>query len=207
MGSKIEDMLVRELADQLKPKAAKIWSHKKPSASKRFRDRVEARLGYVPILQPEIDLCMLSRDGALVAVEAKFFKGDLTFLTPFYRSIGQALALHRYGFDAVALWHLFSDGANTKGINRYGGEAWSFIRNDLFLPLDFSYFSARRIGSNHVFEVMQYNSRQDGFALMPIDDPLFVLTWKHPNPLKDNPVPRVLREMLEWYSGIDTGSG
>ena len=207
MGSRLEDKLVRELAEQLKPKAAQIWTNKKPSASSRFRQRIEARLGYIPILQPEIDMCVMSNGGKLLAVEVKLFKGDMTFRTPFYEGIGQALALQRYGFDAVALWFLFPQGASTTGINRYGAEAGSFIRNDLNLPLDFSYLSARQVKSRHVFEVMQYKGRQDGYKLLPIDDPYFVPTWRHANPLRDTPLQKALRETLEWYLKIKPDIG
>lgn len=109
---------MKELAVQLKPKARRIWTHKKPFASKPFRERLERQLGYTPILQPEIDLCVLTNSDHLSAVEAKLFKGEMTFKTPFDEGIGQALALHRYGFDAVALWFLFPDGVKLKGVNR-----------------------------------------------------------------------------------------
>jgi len=201
---KIEDTLVDELAEQLAPKATKIWSRKKPSTSARFKRKIEERLGYVPILQPEIDLCILTGSNNLVAVEAKLFKGEgLTYRTPFYEGIGQALALHRYGFDAVALWFLFPEGPSTKGINRYGAEAWAFVRNDLYLPLDFSYISAKQEGGRHVFGVMQYTGRQTGFEIaVPIDHPKFSVEWKHPNPIRCFPVQQALRETLEWWLKI-----
>lgn len=202
MSSRLEDQYVRDLAVQLKPKAAEIWTNRKPSASIHFQERVQEKLGYVPILQPEIDMCILSTSGKLVAVEAKLFRGDMTFRTPFYEGIGQALALLRFGFDAVALWFLFPQGTSTVGLNRYGAEAWSFIRDDLSLPLDFSYLSAISNGFQNKYEVMQYDSRQNGYRLLPIDDPHFVLTWKHPNPIRCFPVQIVLRETLEWYLGI-----
>jgi hypothetical protein len=100
MGKKDEDILVKELASQLESQVSRFWTHKKPSTSSKFKAEIERRLGYVPILQPEIDLCLRLKDGRLVAVEAKLFKGEaLTYRTPFYDGIGQALALHRYGFD------------------------------------------------------------------------------------------------------------
>lgn len=200
MDTENERTLVLELAEQLKPKVDKIWTHKKPSASPKFREEIKYRLnGYLPILQPEIDMCIRLNDGQLVAVEAKLFKGDLTFSTPFYEGIGQALALHRYGFDAVALWFLFPEGKETKGMNQYGAEAWCFVRKDICLPLDFSYFSAKQEGDHRVFEVMQYDGRQTGFKIRSIDDPLFKLSWRYPNPFKGKPIQKALRETLELY--------
>lgn len=203
--TRLEDILVKDLAAKLRPKAARIWVSKKPSASTKFKNRIQSKLGYIPILQPEIDLCLLSNEGDLVAVEAKLFKGsELTYLTPFYEGIGQALALHRYGFDAVALWFLFLEGTTAKGMNRYGAEAWAFVRNDLNLPLDFSYISVEKAGAGHSFSVMQYSGRQVGFTIRSIDDPLFLLKWKHPNPIKCLPVQRALRDALEWWLGIQS---
>lgn len=203
MGKKIEDKLVKELAMQLQPKVSSIWTHKKPSTSSKFKNEIERRLGYVPILQPEIDLCMLLNDDRLVAVEAKLFKGEaLTYSTPFYEGIGQALALHRYGFDHVALWFLFADGADEKAFNRYGAEAWAFVRNDLCIPLDFSYLSVQRKGSKYLFQVMQYTERQNGVQLLPINDPQFNITWKHTNPIRHNKVQQEMRSTIEWYLKI-----
>ncbi len=200
---RLEDTLVRELAQKLAPKFKQVFTNKKPSASQNLRERLEARLGYIPLLQPEIDLCFLDSKGSFTAAEVKVFTGsEFSFKTPFYEGIGQALALHRYGFDACALWFMFPGLEPPSGINKYGPEAWAFVQNDLGLPLDFSYFFVKETRSGHVFHVMQYEGRQNGYALLPIDDPHFRIEWRHPNPLKCFPVQKALRETLEWYLGI-----
>jgi hypothetical protein len=201
--AKLEDILVRELAAILEPKFSKIYTNKKPSASPKFKARIEERLGYIPILQPEIDICVVDREGALGAVEVKVFKGsEFTFRTPFYEGIGQALALHRYGFDGVALWFLFPGTHVPGGIDKYGPEAWSFIRKDLALPLDFSYVFVEELPEDRVYHVMQYSGRQRGYKLCPIEHPKFVLKWRYGNPIKHLPVQTALRETLEWW--LDT---
>ncbi len=200
MAAKVEDALVKELAGQLAPRFARVWTCKKPSSSPKFRAAIEKRLGYVPILQPEIDMCVRLHDGRLVAVEAKLFSGDaMTYRTPFYEGIGQALALHRYGFDSTALWFLFADGAESEAFNRYGAEAWAFVRNDLRLPLDFIYLAAVHDGSRHNFHVMQYTGRQTGVPLVPIDSPRLRLDWVYANPIRHNPVQEALRDTLDWW--------
>lgn len=205
MTAKLEDFLVRQLAAQLAHRVSRTWTCRKPSASSTFKSEIRERLGYIPILQPEIDLCMQLTDGKLVAVEAKLFSGDaLTFRTPFYTGIGQALALHRYGFDHVALWFLFADGAARDAYNRYGAEVWSFVRNDLALPLDFSYLAVNRHGGGYRFDVIQYTGRQTGVTLLPIDDPSFTMTWKHQNPIRDAPVQRALRSTLETWLKVES---
>ncbi|MGA9098617.1 MAG: hypothetical protein WB392_06755, partial [Methanotrichaceae archaeon] len=107
-----ERHLVKKLSEKLADKFDKIYIHRKPSASEPFRNCVKERLGYVPILQPELDIDMVFKDtsGELNAVEVKSFTpAEFGFRMCFYEGIGQALALHRYGFDHVALWHFISD--------------------------------------------------------------------------------------------------
>jgi hypothetical protein len=200
---RLEDLLVRELAAKLAPKFAQVYTNKKPAASSKFQAKIKSCLGYLPILQPEVDLCLLTRTGALCAVEVKIFtEPGFTFRTPFYEGIGQALALHRYGFDAVALWFLFLGDQIPGGMDRYGAEAWAFVRNDLCLPLDFSYIFVEDNGGDRIYHVMQYVGRQVGYKLLPIDHPQFILTWKHPNPIKHLPVQKALRETFDWWLGV-----
>ncbi len=200
MNRKAEDVLVKELGEQLRVRVSDVWTHRKPSASSKFKSAIKKRIGYIPILQPEIDLCMRLNDGHLVAVEVKLFTGTvLTYRTPFYEGIGQALALHRYGFDSVALWFLFAEGAEADALNRYGAEAWAFVINDLCLPLDFSYLAVKNDGSRNHFEVFQYTGHQQGYKLKSIDDPDFPIRWKFLNPIRDLPVQQALRATLELW--------
>jgi len=84
MGKKTEDELVKELASQLQTQFTRVWTHRKPSSSKKFIEKIEERLSYIPILQSETDLCVLLNDGRMAAVEIKLFKGDsLIYCIPF----------------------------------------------------------------------------------------------------------------------------
>jgi len=169
-----------------------IFIFNRLSASRRLKESISRRVGYVPLLQPEIDMIFTCTNGSVLATEVKFF--DLrgkSIALPFYAGIGQALALTRLGFDYVSLVHMFPDTTPVDKINEYGSATWFNIRNDLKLPLDFSYlyvrhFSSLKTDPNRIqFAVMQYTSPKNGFELSPtIISPSFRMTWKNPNPLR-----------------------
>jgi hypothetical protein len=198
-----ERTLVKKLREKLAYKFDKIYIHKKPSASEPFRNYVRDQLGYIPILQPELDMVFRENSGELNAVEVKSFTpSEFGYGMCFYEGIGQALALQRYGFDHVALWHFISDGILKEVINRYGPETWSFIRKDLCMPLDFSYICIGTVNDVSRFHVMQYSARQNGFELLEIDNPRFQIRWRHPNPIKDLETQKVIRSSLNlWLDG------
>jgi len=195
--------LVRMLRDKLEDKFENIYIHRRPSSPSRLRESLERQLGYVPILQPDLDMIFKERSGKLNAVEVKSFtSSEFGRNMSFYRGIGQALALHRYGFDHVALWHFISDDIPSDAINKYGAETWSFIRNDMHMPLDFSYIKINNIDEDYTFSVMQYTDRQTGIKLLPIDNPRFQIVWRNPNPIKNLSAQRAVRSLLElWLNG------
>ena len=157
----LERELVTEFAKQLKSRYAWVDIHKRPSASPILRQSLLNTLGYVPILQPEIDICMMDDDGAFVAAEVKAFPGSsLGFRLPFYEGIGQALALHRYGVDFAALWFFFYGDVKLALMNQYGAQAWWFVRNELKLNLDFTFFRAVKHGRSYKFDVYRRISKE-----------------------------------------------
>jgi hypothetical protein len=201
-----ESNLVKKLQDKLMNKFENIYIHRRPSNSPRLREHLERQLGYVPILQPDLDMIFRERSGKLNAVEVKSFTAaEFGKNMSFYKGIGQALALHRYGFDHVALWHFISDDIPSDAINKYGAETWSFIRNDMRLPLDFTYIKVNSINEDYTFSVMQYTDRQTGIKLLPIDNPQFRIVWRNPNPIKNLSAQRAIRSSLElWLNdGLD----
>lgn len=197
---KIEDQLVKKLSSKLQYKFEKIYCLRKPSASPKLKKYLKNKLGYIPILQPEIDMIIRDFSGNLYAIEVKLFKADqINYKIPFYNGLGQAIALYRYGFDSVALFFFFLDSNSYTNMNRYGAEIWSFIRNDLGLPLDFSYFDVRKIENNFKFRVMQYTERQSGIKLLEIDDPKFLIKFKYSNPIRHLPLQIEIRHGLELW--------
>ena len=196
---------VNELARQIKYKFKRVWTHSKPSASKPFCSRLEQKLGYLPILQPEIDICFLDNVGVLNAIEVKLFRSNqASFRLPFYEGLGQGLALHRYGFDHVGVWFIFESEVFSQEIEQYGAAAWYFLRNQLKLPLDFTYFRVEQSMKSFTFHTLQYESDRSGRELLPISHPRFEIHWRQKNPIKGELVPRTIRMELEkWLQAKD----
>jgi hypothetical protein len=195
-----ERFLVEMIKKKLEPQFDKIWTHKKISASPRFKNYIKNQLGYIPILQPEIDLVLKTNHGNLNAIEVKFLNRTTNgYNLPYYWGIGQALALQRFGFDHVGLWLFVGQNITEKDLHKYGAEAWTFIRQELELKIEYSYFRIIIEKNNVRFLVMKYSGKQDGYELLDIDDPRFLITWKHLNPLKKDPIAIALRAGIELY--------
>jgi RNAse (barnase) inhibitor barstar len=191
--------LVNELKNQLSHQYKNIFSHVRLANNSHFRHSLSQNLGYIPALN-EIDLIFEEENGKLRAVEVKLYKiKGKKFNQPFYSGLGQALSLFRYGFDNVALWHLFPEDIDQDKFDRYGAGLWSFIRNDFKLPLEFSYFE---VSKKNEFSVMQYKNHSKGFKLISINNSDFKITWKYPNPIFNNSQTQKFRIALKKMLGI-----
>jgi hypothetical protein len=201
--------VVTLLANQLRSKLPWVTRHRKPSTSTKLKSDLSGQLGYVPLLQPEIDLCFELPDGRICAVEVKVFPArEVGPSLPYYAGIGQALALHRYGFDFAALWFVFVGPSMTADMSRYGAQAWHLLRNEFALPLDFTYLRVDAADQEHRFWVQQYDSDRGGHELCPIDDPRFLITFKHPNPLLHTPAAIAIRQVLfPWLKLMSASDG
>lgn len=202
-----ERELVMSLKATLDPQFKQIWTHKKISASPRFRKYIKGALGYIPILQPEFDLVFLRSNGHLNAIEVKYLNSTSKgYNLPYYLGIGQAMALQRFGFDYVGLWLLVGENVTDTVLNKYGAEAWTFIRKELQLSIEYSYIRVIESKGKTQFLVMKYTGKQTGIELLNVDDPNFLITWKNPNPLKDHEVAKKLRSGIELYLHDNLGS-
>jgi len=194
---RLENDYVDAMLDLLGPRFAWIKARSRPVASPSLREAIERDLGHCPLLQPEIDLCMQDEQGRLFAIEIKACsRVEAETSKPFYQGIGQALALLTYGFDAVALWFVFEE----DGANRSGAQAWWFIRNQLNLPLDFTYYVTERSdGGRMAFRTHQYEDDRAGHAVghMGRRTP----QWRHANPLADSREQTIVRRHLQpWLA-------
>ena len=88
--------------------------------------------------QPQIDLMFVTTNLQLLAVELKYFRKtkEGKIKNPFYAGIGEALALLRFGFSAVSLWHFFDEKLDREYYERLYGNCFSLI-NYLDLPINY----------------------------------------------------------------------
>jgi hypothetical protein len=195
-----ERRIIEQLQIKLKPKFNNIWIHKKISSSNKFKDYIEKELGYIPILQPEFDMVFETFEGNLNAIEVKYLnKKNNGYNIPYYFGIGQALALQRFGFDHVGLWLIVGDDVDTKKLHTYGSEAWSYIRDEIDLKIEYTYIQLSTDISGSRFKVMKFDGPHKGIELLDIDDKYFKITWKRKNPLVNHEKSIKLRKGIDLY--------
>ncbi len=94
-----------------------------------------------PSAQPQIDLLMVDRSLWLLAAELKYFrktlKGQINL--PFYAGIDEALALLRFGFQVVSLWHFFDEEIKREDMKRYF-RSCELLLDTLNLPINYQAF-------------------------------------------------------------------
>ena len=197
-----ENYFARTMKEQLMPYCTWVRTESKLSNSilPKAGSNLSTELRYVPLLQPDIDICF-DFDDELCAVELKtFHQGRKS--SSFYEGIGQALALHRYGVDRAALWLVFED---KDQLRRLASPAWYFVRNESHLDLDFTPFLVReQDGEQPRFEVWQYRNqhRAEFTGTMFSETPPH---FHHRNPLLEDPSVRgdvqiVRRHIQEWLN-------
>jgi hypothetical protein len=172
------------MAEQLRPWFAWVTTSKTLSKSRlaRATGGLARELGYVPVLQPDIDICLKGREGQggeLCGIELKVVRRGGKPQS-FYSGIDQALALQRYGLDHVALWVAFEDVAD---LRRLSSVAWWFLRNEARLEVDFApYLLTEPEVGKRVFRAWQYEGpggSHDTGAVVGDHSPCF----RHDNPL------------------------
>jgi hypothetical protein len=111
-----------------------VYANVTPGASK-YRDYYfEWFSQEPPLAQPDVDILVVHM-GDLVGIELKYFKLQTgQFKRSYYEGIGQALALLRYGFDYVQLWHCFDQEVEPTQVTRFVENTGDLI-NKLKLPV------------------------------------------------------------------------
>ena len=198
--NRIEHNLAQAMHSQLLPYCTWVRTESKLSNSTLAKagSALRVDLGFVPVLQPDIDICFLF-NGELCAAELKVFtqgRGSASF----YEGIGQALALHRYGVDRAALWFVFED---EDQLRRLASCAWYFVRDQTQLRLDFTPFLLRNGATNQPrLQIWRYESQHhaDPTGSMFDETPPH---FRYQNPLLQDPEERndtliVRRHVQEW---------
>ena len=111
-------------------------------ASANFREYWAKWFSGEPLLpQPDVDLLVVDL-GDLIAIELKYIvlsrqKGRRILKRRYYEGIGQVLALLRYGFERVQLWHCFDGSIDVAHIARFLENTYDLIYK-LKLPIGYA---------------------------------------------------------------------
>jgi len=186
-----------------------VFTHINPASATKVSSTIRKLFGkFAPRLQPEIDIILRKGDD-IRAIEVKLFHHEKNnrLSRPYYIGIDQALALLMYGFNSVALWHIFDEkipsNLVTSGVN-----AQIFIRHKLELPIDFTALLLRKKGNNYSFHPLKpimtdfVNKIPVGYTeLSAIDDPQFTYGSRSQNKIIDLPEVKSIRSaMLQWLN-------
>ena len=129
--------------------------------NKRFKETIEKWYGRkIPSVLVEPDLILIFEDhrkvidnNIICAIEIKFFKSSPNLdkeLRQAYREFGQPLRNLIFGFDAVALWHIFDEEISDEKIKNYTQLIRDVVER-LQLPME---YIATKL-SQHKFKIFQ----------------------------------------------------
>jgi len=130
--------LAHVLQEQLTPAFNKVYTNIN-LASNRFYPHWREWFGEpLPSAQPQIDILLVDKALWLLSAEIKFFRKTKRNQTshPFYTGIDEALALLRFGFQVVSLWHFFDEALGAEEAMKNYRSCSSLI-GTLDLPLNY----------------------------------------------------------------------
>lgn len=194
VGNLIKNKLENRGLGQIKCKINLANTRFSSSWSERFS-------GEPPLTQPEIDI-IIKKDNKLDAIEIKYFRptnNNNRFRNSYYEGIDQAIAYLRFGFDHVALWHVFNDVVPISQFRDWGWRSWNFLR-ELNLPIDFTYYKLNQ--ETNSLRAVRTNQPGDGTLLRDLEEGPPELAWNYPNPYRNTDEGRKIRSTIEaiWDS-------
>jgi hypothetical protein len=104
-----ENDLAGCLREMLAPKFKEVYANVNLASHRFYADWEKWWGESAPVAQPQVDLIFVSSDLKLLAVELKYYRPGKNSLAhwPYYAGIDEALALLKFGFTCVSLWHFF----------------------------------------------------------------------------------------------------
>lgn len=137
-----ESTVAREIAKRLEQSGDfRLVFCRRRLTSKKFIDYWNSQYeGIPPPVQPDIDLLVI-RGNFWIGIELKFIPAA-SGKFPTYLGLEQTLALLRFGFDRVCLWHCYSNQLNEEEVARRLRETENLIQKTK-LPLSFAGLVAR----------------------------------------------------------------
>jgi len=144
---KNELQLAAILQEKLRPNFRKVYSNINLASNKFYPYWKEWHGERVPSAQPQIDLLMVDSRLWLFAAELKYFRktrnGQINH--PFYAGIDEALALLRFGFWVVSLWHFFDEDIGLEDVRRLY-QSCDFLTWNIELPINYQAFRVIKTG-------------------------------------------------------------
>jgi len=136
-----ELQLTAILRDKLRPDFKEVYANVNLASNKFYPHWEKWHEKPVPSAQPQIDLIMVDRSLWLLAAELKYYrktlKGQINL--PFYAGIDEALALLRFGFKVVSLWHFFDEEIEPENMKRLS-RSCELLLDNLNLPINYQAF-------------------------------------------------------------------
>jgi hypothetical protein len=116
-----EDDLADCLRGMLAPKFKEVYPNVNLASRKFYADWEKWFGKGAPPAQPEIDLLFVASNFTLLAAELKYYRlsENATLNQPYYSGIDEALALLKFGFTCVSLWHFFDPEVPEETVKRY----------------------------------------------------------------------------------------
>ena len=174
--------------------------------SRRLRKYWESAYpGEPPPAKPEIDLFVV-QSNELTGIELKNVRlvklnGRKVISHPYYAGLAQALALLRFGFDFVQLWHCFRDEIPHKVIAKSMRDTWQLIY-DLKLPIGFAGLKVSE--RDRDFSMTEVHASFGDPPLYEYDKPPDPARFWVENPLRDTPEWQKIREFISHILQIPT---
>jgi hypothetical protein len=131
--------LAQCLREMLLPKFREVYANVNLASRKFYEDWEKWWAGNAPLAQPQIDLLFVGRDLKLLAAEIKYYRlsENAPLNQPYYSGIEEALALLRFGFTCVSLWHFFDSEVPETVMKKYVSNCWGLTTG---LPINYRAF-------------------------------------------------------------------
>jgi len=183
-----ELQLASLLQEKLAPNYRKIYRNVSLASNKFYPYWKEWHGEAAPSAQPQIDLLMVDTSLRLLAAELKWFRktGKGQPNLPFYAGLDESLALLRFGFMVVSLWHFFDEELDKEQVRRLYSSCESLVTN-LDLPINYQAFTVTKAGRELMF-----------WRLYRYSDARFELPTAHgkSNPLRENIDAKRIQDIL-----------
>jgi len=184
-----ELQLAAILQEELAPHFRKVYKNVSLASNKFYPYWKEWHSDIVPSAQPQIDLLLVDSALWLLAVELKLFRKTNRGQTnlPFYAGIDEALALLRFGFMIVSLWHFFDEEVELEDVRTLYRSCDSLVMN-LNLPINYQAFRMVKTNSE-----VEYRRLYDGGRLETKELPN---AYGKSNPYQSNIDSQRIQDML-----------